>query len=112
MIQDVIRWYHMILENPAVIRLYDTIRARFHAERLSIHYRDYICPDNCSSFKQQGKSYEKLPPRHTEIAPSNEVCIDLIGSWERVVNGNICEFKALIYIDPVTNIVELIRITN
>ena len=40
------------------------------------------------------------------------MCIDLIGPWEIVVNGNICEFKALTCIDPVTNIVELIQITN
>ena len=71
-----------------------------------------MCPDNCSQFKQQGRGYGKLPPRHAEIAPWNEVCIDLIGPWEIVVNGNICEFKALTCIDPVTNIVELIRITN
>ena len=79
MIQDVIRWYHIILGNPDVTRLYDTIQAGFHAERLSIHCRDYICPDNCSRFKQQGRGYGKLPPCHVEIAPWNEVFIDLIG---------------------------------
>ena len=109
---EVIRWYHMILGHPGVTRLYDTIRARFYAERLSVHCRDYICPDNCSQYKQQGRGYGMLPPRHAPLAPWNEVCIDLIGPWEIVVNGNICEFRALTCIDPVTNIVELIRITN
>ena len=99
MIMDVIRWYHMILGHPGTSRLYDTIRARFHAERLSVHYRDYVCPDNCSGFKQQGRGYGKLPPRHAALAPWNEVCIDLIGPWEIVVNGNICEFRALTCID-------------
>ena len=112
LIQDVIQWYHLILGHPGTTRLYDIIRARFYAKRLSIHCRDYVCPDNCSQFKQQGRGYGKLPPRHAEIAPWNEVCIDLIGPWEIVVNGNICEFKALTCVDPVTNIVELIQITN
>ena len=112
MIQEVIWWYHMILGHPGVTRLYDTIRARFYAERLSVHSRDYIFPDNCSWFKQQGRGYGKLPPRHAALAPWNEVCIDLIGPWEIVVNGNICEFRALTCTDQVTNIVELIRITN
>ena len=61
---------------------------------------------------EQGRGYGKLPPRHAAIAPWNEVCVDLIGPWEIVVNGNICEFKALTCIDSVTNIVKLIRITN
>ena len=33
-------------------------------------------------------------------------------SLEDVVNGNICAFKALICIDPVTNLTELICIKN
>ena len=103
----------MILGHSGTTRLYDTIRVRFYAKRLSIHCRDYVCPNNFSQFKRQGRGYGKLPPRHAEIAPWNEVCIDLIGPWEIVVNGNICEFKALTCIDPVTNIiVELIRIMN
>ena len=112
MLQHVIRWYHMILGHGGVTRVYDTIRARFHAENLSVHCKNYVCPENCHRYKQQGRGYGKLPPRHAEIAPWNEVCIDLIGPWEIVVNGNICVFKALTCIDPVTNLVELIRITN
>ena len=69
LIQNVIRWYHMILGHPGTTCLYDTIRARFYSERLSIHCRDYVCPDNCSQFKQQGRGYGKLPPRHAQIAP-------------------------------------------
>ena len=51
MIQDVTRWYHMILGHPAVTQVHDMIGARFHSERLSIHCRDYVCPDNCHSLK-------------------------------------------------------------
>ena len=40
------------------------------------------------------------------IVPWSEVCIDLIGPWTIVADGQILEF------DPVTNIAELIRIKN
>ena len=112
MIRSVIRWYHMILGHCGFTKVYNTIKARFHAERLSVLCREYVCPENCHMYKQQGRGYGKLPPRHANIAPWNEVCIDLIGPWEIVVNGNICVFKALTCIDPVTNLVELIRIQN
>ena len=65
----------MILGHPGVTRLYDTIQARFNSERLSIHYRDYTCPNNCHSFKQQGRGYGKFPPWHAEIAPWRLNCI-------------------------------------
>lgn len=40
MIQDVIWWFHMILGNPGVTRVYNTIQARFHAKRLSGHCKN------------------------------------------------------------------------
>ena len=63
-------------------------------------------------YKQQSRGHGKLPPLHAEIAPWNEVCIDHTSPWEIVVNGNICVFKALTCIDPVTNLTELIRTQN
>ena len=102
----------MISGHPETTQLNNTIRTRFHAERLSLHCRDHIYPDSCTQFKQQSRGYGKLPPRHAAIAPWNEVCIDLISPWEIVVNGNICEFRAFTCIDPVANIVELIQLTN
>ena len=78
MVNDVIRWYHMLLGHGGNTRVYDTIRARFHAERLSVLCKNYVCPENCHMYKQQGRAYGKLPPRHAEIAPWNEVCIVLI----------------------------------
>eukprot|EP00978_Attheya_sp_CCMP212_P027179 scaffold90819_cov35-Attheya_sp.AAC.1 len=54
------------------------------------------------------------------MAPWREVAVDLIGPW-KVKLGNVpnedgqesyVEFNALTCIDPVTNLVELIRINN
>ena len=79
MIQDVIRWYHMIPRHTSVTRVYDTIQARFHAERLLVHCRNYVCQENYHMYKQQGRRYGKLSSCHAEIALQNEVCIGLIG---------------------------------
>ena len=81
MLQDVIWWYHMILVHPGVTQVYDTIQARFHAKRLSVDYKNYVCPNNTHKYKQQTKECRKLSPYYAEIAPWNEVC--LIGPWKK-----------------------------
>ena len=75
----------MIVGHVGVTRVYDTIRAQFHAKRLSVHCKNYVFPDNYHMYKQQGRGYEKLPPCHAKIAPWNKVCINFIGPWEIVV---------------------------
>eukprot|EP00957_Ditylum_brightwellii_P044318 3362572-Ditylum_brightwellii.AAC.1 len=44
--------------------------------------------------------------------PWDEVAVDLIGPWRMQVNGQEVEFNALTCIDPVTNLVEMIRLDN
>ena len=112
LIQDVLRWYHLILGHCGTTKLYDTVRARFYIPGLSVYCRDFICTEQCHLYKNQGPGYGQLPPREANLVPWNEVCIDLIGPWTIVVNGQVLEFKALTSIDPVTNIAELIRIEN
>ncbi len=47
-----------------------------------------------------------------QIAPWEEVAIDLIGPWKVKVNGRQTEFNALTCIDTASNLVKLIRIDN
>jgi hypothetical protein len=47
-----------------------------------------------------------------QIAPWEEVAIDLIGPWKVKVNGQQVEFDELTCIDTASNLVELIRIDN
>ncbi len=47
-----------------------------------------------------------------QIAPWEEVAIDLIGPWTVKVNNRKVEFNALTCIDTASNLVELIRIDN
>ena len=62
--------------------------------------------------KQLGAGYGTLPPRHASLVPWNQVDVDLIGPWRVQVNGEEVEFNALTCIDPVTSLVELIRINR
>jgi hypothetical protein len=59
-----------------------------------------------------GAGYGELPPRHAQMMPWNEVAVDLIGPWKVEVQGQQVEFNALTCIDPMTNLVEIIRINN
>jgi transposase InsO family protein len=109
---NIIRWYHLVLGHPGTTRLYDTIRSRFYAPNLYRLCEQYQCPDHCQQHKKQGQKYGKLPPREVNLLPWNQVDIDLIGPWTIAINGVDFTFNALTCIDPVTNLVEIIRINN
>jgi hypothetical protein len=47
-----------------------------------------------------------------QIAPWEEVAIDLIGPWKVKVNGQQVEFYALTCIDMASNYVKLIHVDN
>ena len=72
---------------------------------------NYICA-NCQHHKLDGKGYSLLSERELREQPFEEVAVDLIGPWKVQVRGKPYEFNALTCIDPVTNLVELIRIDN
>ena len=112
LVAPLIRWYHLVLGHCGSTRLYSTISERFHAKRLHRLCATYRCND-CQKNKQLGQGYGKLPQRHAALLPWNEVAVDLIGPWKVPVgNDNHIEFNALTCIDPVTNLVEIIRIEN
>jgi len=112
LINDVIHWYHITLGHCGLQRLYDSINDRFVSPRLYTLCRQYICPHNCSQWKQQGQGYGYLPPRNAQVIPWDEVAVDLVGPWKIEIQGREFVFNALTCIDPVTNLVELIRINN
>lgn len=61
LMNNVIRWYHVVLGNHRYTRLYNTIRVKFHVERLSVLCKEYRCLENCTEFKLPGKGYRELP---------------------------------------------------
>ena len=78
LIQSIIRWYHILLGHCGFTKLYNTIRARFHCNRLLVHCKSYVCLERCHRYKQQGRWYGLLPLQHSAIPPWNEVCVDLL----------------------------------
>ena len=112
MIANVIHWYHVTLGHVGIQKLYDTIRDRFSSPRLYTLCMNYRCPDNCHQYKQQGVGYGHLPARNAQVAPWDEVAVDLIGPWKIEVQGREFTFNALTCIDPVSNLVEIVRINN
>lgn len=109
--QQVIRWYHEVLGHPGATKLYDTISRRFYVPGLKKGCEEYKCAV-CQKNKLLGRGYGHLPPRHAQLVPWNEVAVDLIGPWKIMVNNVEVEFNALTCIDPVTNLVEIIRLEN
>ena len=112
MINNVIRWYHLVLGHPGSQRLYDTINARFYYPGLSTLCKNYQCPDDCDMIKNQGQQYGHLAPREVALGPWHTVSVDLIGPWMATVNERELEFKALTIMDTTTNLLEIVRIDN
>lgn len=112
LIPNTIRWYHLVLGHAGKTRMYDTIRSRFHAPNLQSHCERFQCQDRCELYKKQGQRYGNLPPRVVTLVPWNQVDVDLIGPWKIKINEVDFVFNALTCIDPVTNLVEIIRINN
>ncbi len=65
-----------------------------------------------NKIKLAGHGYGLLPKQEVQIAPLEEVVINLIGPWKVKVNGIQVEFNALTCIDTASNLVKLIRIDN
>jgi len=63
--------------------------------------------------KKDGPSRQgQLAPRSVPSVPWTEVHCDLIGPWEYKVGGLAVKVRALTMIDPVTNLVEIVRVES
>ena len=71
LLMEVLKWYHIILCHCVIQRLYDTVRARFHADGL--HNQCIAIVRHCSNeyqrAKENGRQYGKLPPRDAGYSP-------------------------------------------
>ena len=70
MIDDIIRWYQLVLENPGSQQLYDTINARFFYLDLSTICQQSRYPDDCVMVRNQGQQHRHIiAPQEVNIAP-------------------------------------------
>eukprot|EP00957_Ditylum_brightwellii_P209044 15360000-Ditylum_brightwellii.AAC.1 len=111
LIRPVVEWYHRVLGHCRANKMYDSICTHFHAPKLHQVCKDLKCA-TCQCNTQLGPGYGELPPRQASLLPWTEVAVDLIGPWKMKVGNKEIEFSALTCIDPVSNIVEMIRLNN
>jgi len=111
LLNDMIIWYHHILGHAGQTRLYDSMRVLFYHPQLKRSIDQFRCPQ-CQKMKAQGRSHGHLPEREAILIPFEEVHIDLIGPWRVEANEVQYEIMALTCIEPVTNLVEIIRLEN
>ena len=99
-----------MLGHCGIKRLYDTVRARFHADGLHKQCTATVrhCQNEFQIAKDNGRQYGKLPPRDDGYSLFETVDVDLIGPWKLKVGRVSLEFNALTCIDPVTNLTEAI----
>ena len=112
MLEPLVNWYHEItVHSTGMDRLEAIIRRHFYHPNLRQVCRKIvsnckICPQVRTSARQTGE----LAPRNAPILPWHEVHVDFIGPWNVKVNKQHMRFDALTCIDPVTNLIEIIRI--
>ena len=110
---NIVKWYHQVLNHVGMTRLHLTISTHFYHPQLRQTVDRIVqeCPI-CQKYKLAGPGYGQLPPRNAPLVPWDEVAVDLIGPWNIKMNNQEFVFNALTCIDPVTNLAELIRISN
>lgn len=112
MLDQLVQWYHEItVHSTGMDKLEALIRRNFYHPHIRNSVRHVlsnctICPTVRLADKPQGQ----LAPRDAPIAPWSEVHVDYIGPWTITVNKIDMKFDALTCIDPVTNLLEIIRL--
>lgn len=111
MVQMTIRWFHEILGHCGSKRLRLTLNQRYYHPEMRKFIDRYAC-DACQRYKLSGPGYGLLPERNIRETPWDDVAVDMIGPWNVPIGDRTVQFKALTIIDPVTNLTELVRVSN
>jgi hypothetical protein len=86
MVVDTIKWFHQVMGHPGEKRLPEVLNQRYHHSKLCYLIVRLKCKD-CKKYKLTGGGYGLLPKQEVQIAPWEEVAIDLDGPWKVKVNG-------------------------
>jgi hypothetical protein len=85
MVVDTVKWFHQVMEHPGENRLQDTSNQHYFHPKLCYHI-DKLKSKDCQKHKIAGRGYGCLHKQEVQIAPWEEVAIDLIGPWKVEVN--------------------------
>jgi hypothetical protein len=78
MVVDTVKWFHQVTGEK---RLQDTLNQHNHHPKLRYHTDKLKCKD-CRKYKLAGHGYGLLPEQEVQIAPWEEVTINLIWTME------------------------------
>lgn len=111
---DIIEWYHTVLNHPGINRMEQTINKIFYETNMRNSIAEYVSScDFCQRYKDVGRRQGLLAPQLQVSVPFEEVAVDLIGPWTvDVPNFGTIEFNALTYICTFSTMVEITRIDN
>jgi len=112
LINDAFWWYHETLRHFGSKKLYDTISSRLYSPNLSSLCKDYKC--NINKQPKQAIAITIRSSSSSERDGSSVGQSSGRSNWsiENKGNGRLFVFNALTCIDPVTNLVKIIRIWN
>lgn len=108
-----IRWYHLSLSHLGAKRLSETMSMVFYHPQLRSRIEAVLRPcRQCQQYKNVLRGHGHTAPREAGLLPWSQVAVDLIGPWTLEISGESRTFYALTIIDMVTNLVELVRLSN
>ena len=113
-LDKMMHWYHQTMTHLGANRLAETVGLHFCHPNLLSHCQT-VCNtcDPCQRNEVQGHGCGHLPPREAGIAPWHAVAVDSIGPWTtKMPGGHEITFEALTVIDPVANLLEIVRLDN
>ena len=109
--EQTVKWFNQVIGHLGEKRLHEKLQQRYHHPKLRYTIDKFKC-QYCQQHKLSGKGYGLLPEWEMQIVPWEEVGIGLIGPRTVKVNNRKVEFNTLMYIDMVSNLVQLIQIDS
>jgi hypothetical protein len=86
MVVDTVKWFYQVMGHPGEKGLQEMLNHRYYHPRLCYHIEKLKCKD-CQKYKLEGRGYGLLPKQEVQIAPWEEITINLIGASKIKVNG-------------------------
>jgi hypothetical protein len=78
MVIDTVKWFHQVMGHPGEKRLRETLNQCCYHPKLCYHIDKLKCKD-CQKHKLEGRPYGLLPKQEMQIAPWEDVAINMIG---------------------------------
>ena len=86
MLESTVSWFHLVMGHPGIKRLRDFLLSRYYNENLRSTIDNHKC-EHCLRNKLSGPGYGLLSERDVQVAPFEEIAVNLIGPWQIKVNG-------------------------